>query len=227
MQTPVLIDGDINGQPRKLLAQASRNGYFFVLDRTNGKTIVSKPYVTDLNWSKGVDAKGQPIRDPAKEPQTDGTLVIPASGGITNWPPPSFDPANGSVLRQHVRFVQHVLSSRTPTRSRKAMAAAIAGVWSKAGLAAIDYKTGKIRWRHEYPGVGGGVYGVLSTAGGWCSRAIRWTISSRSMPATGDPLWHAKLPGSVANGAESFELGGQQYVVVGAGDSLYAFTMAK
>ncbi|MDQ2946855.1 MAG: PQQ-binding-like beta-propeller repeat protein, partial [Acidobacteriota bacterium] len=63
VETPVLFDGVINGQKRKLLAQAARNGYFFVLDRTNGKNIVSKPFV-GADWSKGVDSEGHPIPNP-------------------------------------------------------------------------------------------------------------------------------------------------------------------
>jgi len=63
-QTPVLFDAEINGQPRKLIAQAARNGHFFVLDRATGKAIVSSEYVK-TNWAKGYDAKGQPIPDPA------------------------------------------------------------------------------------------------------------------------------------------------------------------
>ena len=65
-----------------------------MLDRTNGKNLVSKGFV-GVNWSKGVDAKGQPIPDPAKEPKVDGSLVEHAGGGGTNWPPPSFDPETG------------------------------------------------------------------------------------------------------------------------------------
>ncbi|HLH31564.1 MAG TPA: PQQ-binding-like beta-propeller repeat protein, partial [Terriglobia bacterium] len=89
VQTPVLFDGEVNGQPRKLLAQASRNGWFFVLDRTNGKNVITSEFVK-TNWAKGVDAKGQPIPNPAKEPQLDGVLVSPNQGGAANWPPPSF-----------------------------------------------------------------------------------------------------------------------------------------
>ena len=87
----MLFDGEIDGQPRKLVAQASRNGYFFVLDRATGKNISSNEYVK-MNWSKGVDAKGQPIPNPAKEPQLDGALVSPNQGGATNWPPPTLTP---------------------------------------------------------------------------------------------------------------------------------------
>ncbi len=93
-ETAVLIDGEINGQPRKLLAQAARNGHFFVLDRTNGKAIVSAEFVK-TNWALGYDEKGQPIPNPAKRPQVDGVLVSPDQGGATNWQSPSFSPKTG------------------------------------------------------------------------------------------------------------------------------------
>jgi alcohol dehydrogenase (cytochrome c) len=87
-QVPVLFDGEVNGQKRKLLAQASRNGFFFVLDRATGKNLLTTEFVK-TNWSKGIDAKGQPIPNPAKEPQLDGALVTPNQYGATNWPPPA------------------------------------------------------------------------------------------------------------------------------------------
>src|SRR5258706_6810685 len=93
-QVPVLLDGQINGQPRKLLAIAARNGYFFVLDRTNGKNISTSPFIP-VNWAKGIDKNGVPIPDPAKMPQLDGALVTPNQGGATNWPPPTFRPQTG------------------------------------------------------------------------------------------------------------------------------------
>ena len=94
VETPVLFDGEFGGQPRKMLAQAARNGYFFVLDRTNGKNLVAVPYA-GTNWSKGTDADGRPIPNPEKEPQPDGTLLNTNTFGGTNWFPPSFDPEIG------------------------------------------------------------------------------------------------------------------------------------
>ena len=94
VETPVLFDGEFNGQPRKLLAQAARNGYFFVLDRATGENLVSAPS-SGRTGPKGVDAKGQPIPDPAKEPKVDGALLNIPGGGATNWMPPSFDPQTG------------------------------------------------------------------------------------------------------------------------------------
>ncbi|MGH9667608.1 MAG: acido-empty-quinoprotein group A, partial [Bryobacteraceae bacterium] len=95
VQTPILIDGEFESKPRKMLAQASRNGYFFLLDRTNGKNLVTAPMIGTMNWSKGLDAKGEPVPDPAKEASIEGVLVSPPTGGATNWPPPSFSPKTG------------------------------------------------------------------------------------------------------------------------------------
>jgi alcohol dehydrogenase (cytochrome c) len=120
-QVPVLIDGQIDGRPRKLVAQAARNGYYFLIDRTNGKSVVTVPYVDFMNWSLGVNDKGQPINNPAKDAAIDGTLVSP--GSATNWPPPSFSPKTGcstSARRSRTRCS----TSPTPTSGPKATAAA-------------------------------------------------------------------------------------------------------
>ena len=95
VETPVIFDGVIDGKPRKLLAQASRNGYFFVMDRTNGKSIgVSVPFGDSVNWAKGIDAKAKisAIPNPLKEPSLSGVLVsCRQPGGVTNWPHAAFE----------------------------------------------------------------------------------------------------------------------------------------
>ena len=110
-QTPVLIDGEINGQKRKLVAQASRNGYFFVLDRTNGKNIVTTKFAK-ANWAKGVDAKGQPIPDPAKEPQTRRRAGGSESGRRRQLAAPELQSRYGPVLRECHRRLQRLLHLR-------------------------------------------------------------------------------------------------------------------
>ncbi len=94
-EVPVLFDGTWQGKPRKLVAQAARNGYFFVLDRVTGEHLLTAPLVDPqfLNWTLGINANGQPIPNPKKEPKPDGVLV--GAGSATNWPPPSFDPQTG------------------------------------------------------------------------------------------------------------------------------------
>jgi len=100
-------------------------------------------------------------------------------------------------------------------------------LWSKAALTAIDYQTGAIRWKHEYAGIGGGGSGVLATAGGLVFAGDPMDNFIAFDARSGDPIWHSRLTGSVANGPMAFERNGQEYVIVGAGDSLYAFTMMK
>ncbi len=95
VQTPILIDGEFKGQKRKMLAQADRNGYYFLLDRVTGKNLLTTPFLKTLNWSKGIDEQGRPIGDRAKDATIEGVLVSPPSGGATNWPAPSFDPETG------------------------------------------------------------------------------------------------------------------------------------
>ncbi len=222
-QTPVLIDGEINGQPRKLIAQAARNGHFFVLDRATGKALVSSEYVK-TNWSKGYDAKGQPIPNPEKHPQVDGALVTPNQGGATNWPPPSFSPATGLfyVSAAHAFSVYYIYD---PGDNPQGWGGTDRGGYSESMIQAIDYKTGKVRWSHKWEG--NARSGLLSTAG----NVLFTTGPTNDLVAlnatTGDALWHAGLNSSVSNGPITYELDGLQYVVVGAGDTVWTFVLNK
>ncbi|HEY6991835.1 MAG TPA: acido-empty-quinoprotein group A [Bryobacteraceae bacterium] len=225
VETPVLFDGVIDGKPRKLLAQAARNGYFFVLDRTNGKQIVTEPYIP-VNWAKGIDKLGRPIPDPEKEPKTDGALVIPAAGGGTNWFPPSFSPQTGLFyVSTSPSYSVYYLTDTSP--HPEGYGGRDAGVWSEAGLVALDYQTGKIRWSHTYPGSGGGHSGILTTAGHLLFTGDPSGNVIAFDPASGKPLWHAGLTDSVANGPMTYMLDERQYVAVGAGDTLYVFTLPR
>jgi len=224
VQTPVLFDGEVNGQPRKLLAQASRNGWFFVLDRATGQNILSSEFVK-TNWTLGVDAKGQPIPNPAKQPKLDGALVTPNQGGAVNWPAPSFNPETGLFYANAAR-AWSVYYLYDDDDKPEGWGGNDRNGTSEAMLQAIDYKTGKVRWSHKWPGGGGGVRsGLLSTAGKLLFAGDPSANFVALDPATGDPLWHAVLHASVSNGPITYELDGVQYLVVGAGDTLYGFSM--
>jgi alcohol dehydrogenase (cytochrome c) len=212
----------INGQKRKLLSMACRNGWFFVLDRTNGKALVSKEYVR-TNWAKGVDAKGQPIPHPAKEPQLDGALVSPNQGGAANWPPPTFSPDTGlfyvNAARAYSVWYLYDLDEKP-----EGWGGTDRGGWSESLLQAIDYKTGNVKWSHKWEGPGGRS-GLLSTAGKLVFAGDTSGNFVALQAETGDPLWHANLSSGVTNAPISYELDGMQFVVAGAGDLLYAFTV--
>ena len=150
VETPVLFDAEVDGHPRKLLAQAARNGYFFVLDRTSGQSIVSEPFVP-LNWSQGVDSKGQPIPDPKKVPLVDGSLLSIPAGGATNWMPPSFSPETGLFYVNATRG--YSLTYLTDTDQRPAgFGGESRTLWSQNVLEALDYRTGKVQWSPSLSG---------------------------------------------------------------------------
>jgi alcohol dehydrogenase (cytochrome c) len=220
-QTAVLIDGQINGQPRKLVAQAARNGHFFLLDRTNGTAIVSSEYVK-TNWSSGYDEKGQPVPNPKKHPQLDGALVSPNQGGAANWPPPTFSPLTGLFYVNATRAYS-VYYIYDPGDNPMGWGGTDRGGWGEAMLQAIDYKTGKVKWSHRWEG--GSRAGLLSTAGNLIFSGGASSDLVALNATTGDALWHAGLNASVSNGAITYELDGSQYVVVAAGDTLWAFVL--
>jgi alcohol dehydrogenase (cytochrome c) len=220
-QTPVLIDGVIDGKPRKLVAQASRNGKFFVLDRTTGKAVVTSEFVK-TNWSKGAEPDGRPIPNPAKEPQIDGALVTPNQGGASNWPPPSFSPATGLF---YVPATQgwSIWYIYDPSDNPQGWGGTDRGGYSESMLVALDYQTGKTKWSHKWEGPARS--GVVTTAGNVLFTGGTGNALVALNATTGNALWQARLNAPISNGPITYTLDGQQYVVVGAGDTLWAFVL--
>ena len=88
------------GQPRKLLLHANRNGFFYVLDRTNGKLLLAQPFVKKITWAKEIAADGRPVLNPNQIPTKEGNMTCPAVEGATNWFSTSFNPATGLYYLQ-------------------------------------------------------------------------------------------------------------------------------
>jgi len=219
-EVPVLADADFGGQPRKLLMQASRNGYFFVLDRTNGKSILTAPFAT-VNWAKGIDALGRPIPDPAKEPKKDGVLVAPNEGGATNFRPPSFDSKTGFFIVSAVDGYGIYFFKNE--HGGYGWAGADYSLAGKSFLRAIDYRSGTIAWDHPL-GDGSGTAGVLTTDTGLTISGDNRASVLALRTSDGATLWHANI-GRVQNAPITYELDGKQFVIVGGGSSLYAFAL--
>jgi alcohol dehydrogenase (cytochrome c) len=220
-EVPVLVDATFNGTPRKLLLQASRNGYFFVLDRTSGKNLLTTPFAA-VNWAQEIDKDGRPIPNPAKEPARDGRLVAPNEGGGTNYRSPSFDPKTGTLIVSAVDGYGIYFFKKE--HGEYGWAGADYGVHGKGFLRAIEYQTGKIRWQHEIGGGSGA--GVLTTDSGvtFAGDSSGNVLGLRT--SDGATLWHSGI-GSVGNGPITYLLDGRQYVVVGGGGVLYAFTLPQ
>ena len=223
VETPVLVDGDFHGQPRKMLMQTSRNGYFFVLDRTTGKSLLTTTY-GPTNWASGIDKEGRPIPNPDKEPHPDGRLIAPDEGGLTNYRAPSFDTKNGLfIVDAHPSWSIYFAK---PADGDYGWAGADYGLWGKAVIEAIDYQTGKIRWSHE-TGAGGSGAGVLTTdseltiTGDATGNML--ILDSRN----GKTLWHAGTGASIESSPIAYELDGREYILTSSGGLLFAWSLPQ
>ncbi len=223
VETPVLFDADFGGRPRKLLAQASRNGFFFVLDRTNGEHLLTAPFI-ETNWTAGIDARGRPVALPGKEPHADGRLVYPGSDGATNWMAPSFDPPLGLfyVVARRVYSIFYYTATGKP----EGWAGRDHNLGEESTLRAIDYRTGEIRWNHEL-GPGESTAGILTTAGNLLFTGDAQGNLLALDAATGKTLWHVNAGGSMVSSPMTYALDGRQYVVEGVQGVLYAWTLPE
>lgn len=226
VETPVLFDSDFHGKPRKLLAQAARNGYFFLLDRTNGRHLLTAPFVP-TDWVLGINAKGQPVPNPKMEPQADGSLVETGPTGATNWNAPSFDPQTGLFyLNGSAGYTVFYLSLGRKGKPEGHQGGTEAPLVSHAFLEAIDYRTGKIRWKRREES-GAAHPGILTTAG---HLLITADVSGNILaldPATGDTLWRIYTGSTMDSSPMTYQLDGRQYILTAAGRVLYAWSLPR
>ncbi len=226
-QSPVLVDAMFHGRMRKLVIQAARNGYFYVLDRTTGKHLLTSKFSAAANWAKGISPGGHVYRNPEKDNTVPGSLASPTNGGSTNWPPPSFDPQTGLFyVTLYEGYSMYYLTLKNPRLLMGLGGSEQDGVGSLGNyIAAIDYQTGKVVRRWQVPGsnvgFGGGLTGLLTTAGhllfdGVGSDIVAFDVTNLK------PLWHSHI-GWVQNAPETYMLDGHQYVLVAASGSVYAF----
>ncbi len=224
VQTPVLFDAPYKGQQRKLLAQASGNGYYFLLDRETGEHLVTAPFVTQ-DWAKGIDDKGSPIPDPQHEPQPDGALTASAGFGGTDWMSPSYDPLTKLFYvtgREGYSFWYLALDENGLAADHQG-GGSIA-LYSKYYTIAIDYETGKVKWRRE-SGEGFGFPGILTTAG---NLLITGDLDGNVLglnPVDGKVLWHKRLGATMNSSPMTYMVDGKQYLLTCVDGVVYAWTL--
>ena len=221
VETPVLVDANFQGKPRKMLMQSSRNGYFFVLDRTNGKSLLTTSY-GPTDWALGIDKDGRPIPNPDKEPKRDGRLIAPDEGGMTNYRSPSFDPKTGLfIVDAHPSWSVYFAK---PEDGAYGWAGADYDLWGKGVIEAIEYQSGKIRWSHEV-GHGGSGAGVLTTDAGLTFTGDSTGNILALRTADGATLWHAQTGAPMQTSPITYELDGRQYLVSGSGGVMFAWAL--
>lgn len=226
-QTPMLIDAEFQGRQRQLLAQANRNGFFYVLDRTTGALLLAKPFVERLTWASGIGTDGRPQLLSGGAPTPAGVKACPAVEGATNWMSTAYNPETGLFYVMALeKCVIYSKSSEPWERGKSFYGGATKAVHDEPGrkfLRAIEPQTGKIIWQYPQIGPGNSWGGALSTAGG----VIFFGDDSGAFAATdarsGKLLWYFHTNELWKASPMTYLAGGKQYVAVAAGSNILAF----
>jgi alcohol dehydrogenase (cytochrome c) len=240
--THILIDAEINGEPRKLITHSARNGFLYTMERNNGQIVVAKPYMEKVNWTRGIDQKtGKPLDyDPAKDVQIYAGVATPTrdepvkrlcptrTGGNNFWPS-SYSRNTKLVYIAAMTACEDVTNDRSLAERGKEQ-----GWFTRSGggyraperyestLTAVDPLTGAIRknLNLRYPNYSG----TLSTAGGLVFLALMDGTVAAYDDTTLDELWHINVGTGFAAPPMTFEHAGRQYVAIVSGPSNAAKT---
>jgi alcohol dehydrogenase (cytochrome c) len=229
-ETPVLTDANENGAVRHLLLQANRNGFFYVLDRTNGKFLRATPFLQKITWANGIDASGRPISS-GREPSKEGTSICPGIVGATNWFSPSYNPETGLFYVMALENCDLYFSKPKPftqgetfygTGTKRAL-----NGHSDKFLLALSPMDGKKVWSYPQAGRGNSWGGTLTTAGG----LVFFADDAESFEAvdaqTGQPLWHFNTGQSFSASPMTYAADGVQYVSICAGSDVFSFALPQ
>jgi alcohol dehydrogenase (cytochrome c) len=226
-QPPVLVDATWQGQPRRLLLHANRNGFFYVLDRTDGSLLLAQPFVKQLTWARGIGADGRPQLNPDQDPTADGRRVCPAVEGATNWFSTSFHPATGLYYVQALE--KCTIYSRRP-ETWQAGRSFYGGSTRQSPdppgqkvLRAIDIGTGRIAWELPQTGPATTWGGTLATAGGLVFAGADDGAFVAVDAADGRLLWHFQASVLWKASPMTYAFDGRQFVAVAAGPTIIAF----
>lgn len=243
VQVPVLADINFRGTPKKVMMWANRNGYFYVLDRTNGQFLEGKPYVK-VNWSSGLDENGRPI----PTPQPEGMPTYPGNQGGTNWYPPSYSPRTGlfyfSAWQDYATIYRAEESEYEPGRAflgggfsvlAPAPGAPTIGIgrtnpinnWTNevghASLKAMDPQTGEAVWSYDQFDVSDS--GMLTTGSDLLFTGGREGYFHAIDARSGELLWNVNLGGQIVMAPVTYMVDGVQYVSVISGNALSTFAL--
>jgi quinohemoprotein ethanol dehydrogenase len=228
-QPIVQADLMINGRLRKVLMQAPKNGFFYVLDRATGEFISGKA-LTAETWAEGLDPKGRPRYSPAARYGETPVILSPAFVGAHNWNPMAYDPLTGLVYlpvtqnygifaaAKSFQPIHNVINNGTagaPTREAQRALQDDAASRERAWLEAWDPVAQREVWRVDYPASGSG--GVLATAGNLVFQGTVHQTLAAYRADTGEKVWDMKIDNIPMAAPMTYLLDGEQYIAVNAG----------
>jgi alcohol dehydrogenase (cytochrome c) len=227
-ETPVLVDAIYKGSPRKLIVEANRNGFIYILDRINGKFLAAKQFALTQNWAKGIDANGRPIPT-GNIPTPEGTHVCPGFAGATNWYSPSYNELTHLFYFMTLEDCS-VYSSRTE-EFEEGRAFYSTGAKhrpderGKKYLLAFDLNKGEFVWRNPQVGNSHSFAGVMTTATGLVTFGDDAEEFEIVNGRTGAPLWHFNVGQPLHSSPMSYAVNGKQYFAIAAGNDLFSFAL--
>ena len=230
-EPPVLLDAEWHGQPRKLLVQANRNGFFYVLDRTDGKLLLAQPFVKKLTWAKEIGPDGRPVLNPPSKTANGGTQVCPSQDGASNWFSTSYNPATGFYYVQALEkcsiYTQRPAEWEAGRSYMGGSSRNLPDETAQKVLRAIDIQSGKIAW--ELPQVGDAASwgGILSTVTGLVFFGEDSGMFMALDAASGKALWRFQTNQLWKASPMTYVFGGRQYVAVCAGQNILAFALPR
>ena len=227
-QIPILLDAEWEGKPRKLLLNANRNAFYYVLDRETGEFLHGLPYAKQT-WAEGLDDNGRPIKIPGMEPSYEGTLVWPSLQGATNWFSPSYSPLSKnfyvSVREMSAIYYKTDVEYEEGRPYMGGGEQRLDGDQAQGWIYALDALSGKRRWEfrlHSPPWSG-----VMSTAGNLVFGASNEGNFFALDATSGEALWSFYFGAGARTNPMSFRLDSNEYVVFAGGNSIYVFGLSN
>jgi alcohol dehydrogenase (cytochrome c) len=226
-QIPILFDSTINGRPRRLVATANRNGFYYVLDRATGEFLSGTPYVKQ-NWTEGLDATGHPRVRPGTDPTREGTLTYPSLSGGANWHSPSYSPQTHLFYQAAKEMGSYYYKGEAKYEQGRVFDGGgfrfVAGDDAYGAIRAWEAATGRLKW--EFRLLSPPWTSLLSTAGGLVFGGTEEGNFLALDADTGTLLWDVQLGGAIhAGNPMSYAVDGRQFVAVTAGNALFAFRL--
>ncbi len=230
-ETPLVLDATWQGQPRKLLVQGNRNGFFYVLDRTDGKLLLARQFIKELTWASGIGPDGKPIKAPNQEPSEKGTRVCPSQDGATNWYSPSYNPATGLFYMQTNEKCSVYLKRPDEFSFGRAFLGGAQRVDPQGKpqriLRALDLQTGAVKWELPEVGNAGSWGGTIATVTGLVFFGEDSGEFVAADAVTGKPLWSFQANANWKASPMAYQFDGKELIGVAAGGSIIAFGLAE
>lgn len=230
VQPVVLVDAEWQGQPKKMLLQANRNGFLYMLDRTNGKMLSATPLVKKLTWAKSIAPDGRPVMNPDQTPTPEGRLICPAVEGAANFFSSSYSPQTRlfyvNTLEKCAIYTKRTPSTWTAGRSYTAGGGRVVpNETPQKFLRAFDIQTGKVVWELPQEGGADSWSGALATASGIVFFGDDADALSAADAATGKRLWSFPFTETLHTSPMTYMFDNQQYVAIAVGSQVYAFAL--